>query len=60
MRLVLVFLGAGLLAAYLYKTAAAGKESSIAAVTYSAFVLVLVAEVMGRFIFYATHVRIGM
>lgn len=59
-RLALVFLGAGILAAYLYKTASAGKESSIALVTYSAFVLVLVAEVMGRFIFYATHVRIGM
>lgn len=60
LRLALVFLGAGILGAYLYKTASSGKESSIAVLAYSAFALVLVAEVMGRFIFYATHVRIGM
>jgi len=27
---------------------------------YAAFALVLVAEVLGRFLFYATHVRIGI
>ena len=27
---------------------------------YAAFVIVLVAEVLGRLLFYATHVRIGI
>ena len=60
-RLLLVFVGAGLLAAFLYRSAAAaGKEKIFTTLTYSAFVLVLVAEVMGRFLFYATRVRIGL
>ncbi len=60
-RLILVFVGAGLLAAYLYNSASkAAKESVLANLTYSAFVLVLVSEVLGRFLFYATHYRIGI
>ena len=61
MRLVLVFAGAGVLAAYLYRAASsAGKEQLMATLVYSAFVLVLVGEVMGRFLFYATHLRLGL
>jgi hypothetical protein len=30
------------------------------ALAYGAFGLVLVSEVVGRFLFYATHVRIGI
>lgn len=60
-RLLLVFVGAGLLATYLYRnTSSAGKEKAMATLVYSAFVLVLAGEVMGRFLFYATHVRIGL
>ena len=60
-RLLFVFVGAGLLATYLYRNASsAGKEKAMAALVYSAFVLVLAGEVMGRFLFYATHVRIGL
>jgi DMSO reductase anchor subunit len=40
--------------------ASAGKEKSLATLAYSAFLLVLVGEVMGRFLFYATQVRIGL
>ena len=60
-RLILVFAGAGVLGAYLYRNASLpGKEKSWAILAYSAFVLVLVSEVMGRFVFYATHFRIGI
>jgi anaerobic dimethyl sulfoxide reductase subunit C (anchor subunit) len=60
-RLLLVFLGAGVLATYMFRNAAsAGKEKSLATLAYSAFLLVLVGEVMGRFLFYATQVRIGL
>lgn len=61
LRLVFVFLGAGVLGFYLYDTAStAGKEKALATIVYSAFILVLVGEVFGRYIFYATHVRIGL
>lgn len=60
-RLLLVFGGAGVLAAYLYRNASmAGQEKSLAALAYSAFVLVLIGEILGRFLFYATHFRIGV
>ena len=60
-RLLFVFVGVGLLAAYLYRDASsAGKEKAMMSLVYSAFVLVLAGEVMGRFLFYATHVRIGL
>jgi anaerobic dimethyl sulfoxide reductase subunit C (anchor subunit) len=61
LRLVLIFAGAGLLGTYLHRNAGLpGKEKSVAALTYGAFVLVLAGEVMGRILFYATHVRIGL
>ena len=61
LRLLLVFVGAGILAMYLYRNAGIpGREKAMATLTYSAFVLVLVGEVMGRVLFYASHVRIGL
>jgi anaerobic dimethyl sulfoxide reductase subunit C (anchor subunit) len=61
LRLALVFLGAGVLALFLYRTALrAGQEGAMGALAYSAFALVLVAEVIGRYIFYAAHVKIGL
>ncbi len=60
-RLLVLFAGAGLLAAYLYRNASiAEKENTLAALAYSAFALALVGEALGRFIFYATHYRIGI
>lgn len=60
-RLLILFAGAGILAAYLYRNASiADKEKTLAAVAYSAFALALVGEALGRFIFYATHYRIGI
>jgi DMSO reductase anchor subunit len=61
LRLALVFLGAGLLAVFLYQNAQrAGREQVLGTLTYAAFALVLVAEVIGRYIFYAAHVKIGL
>ena len=58
LRLIFVFLGAGVLAAYLYRNAStAGKEKTLAVLVYCAFLLVLAAEVMGRFLFYVSHYR---
>ena len=55
-RLVLVFLGAGLFAAVVYRNAvSAGRERIMGYWTYGAFALVFISEVIGRFLFYATH-----
>lgn len=61
LRLVFVFLGAGVLGFYLYKIASVtGRENALASVAYGAFLLALVGEAMGRYIFYATKVGIGL
>jgi hypothetical protein len=61
MRVVLAFLGAGVFALFLYQNALSpGQEKVLGRLAYSAFALVLVAEVLGRFLFYATHVKIGL
>lgn len=60
-RLVLAFLGAGVLAAFLYQNSYnPGKEKLLGVLAYSAFALVLVSEVLGRYFFYATQVQIGL
>ncbi|MBM3179329.1 MAG: hypothetical protein FJZ86_03145 [Chloroflexi bacterium] len=60
-RLLVLFVGAGVLAAYLYRNASvAEKEKTLTTLAYSAFALALLGEVLGRFIFYATHYRIGI
>ena len=61
LRLALAFLGAGVFGVFLYITAGQpGKERSMSTLAYGAFVLVLAAEVLGRVLFYTTHVRIGL
>jgi len=61
LRLVLVFLGAGLFALFLYRLALSpGREKTLGNVVYGAFALVLIAEVMGRYLFYVTQVQIGL
>jgi anaerobic dimethyl sulfoxide reductase subunit C (anchor subunit) len=61
LRLVLAFVGAGIFGIFLYKNALSpGQEKVLASVAYSAFMMVFVAEVLGRFIFYVLHVQVGM
>jgi anaerobic dimethyl sulfoxide reductase subunit C (anchor subunit) len=61
LRLILVFVGAGVFGLFLYQYASsAGQEKMLGNMAYSAFVLVFVAEVMGRFLFYVTHQGVGL
>lgn len=61
LRLVLVFLGAGVLGIFVYRTAQSpGNEQMLGWLAYTAFALVLVGEVLGRFLFYATALPFGL
>jgi anaerobic dimethyl sulfoxide reductase subunit C len=61
LRLILVFVGAGVFGLFLYQNASsAGQEKMLSNMAYSAFVLVFAAEVMGRFLFYVTHQGVGL
>lgn len=61
LRLVLVFVGAGILGLFIYRNAiSAGRERVLGYLAYAAFVMVLVAEVLGRYLFYATQVTTGL
>ena len=60
-RLALVFLGAGLFGAFVYRNAISiGREKIMGNWVYAAFVLVLVSEILGRFLFYASHSGFGL
>ena len=60
-RLMLAFLGAGVFALFLFQTATRpGREKTMGYLVYTAFALVLIAEVLGRFLFYATQSQIGI
>ena len=61
LQLVLVFIGAGCLPLFVYQNASsAGREKVMGNLTYLAFALVLVGEVLGRFLFYASFEKMGM
>ncbi|NLF65925.1 MAG: dimethyl sulfoxide reductase anchor subunit [Chloroflexi bacterium] len=61
LRVALVFAGAGILGFFIFQAASApGRERTLGNLALSAFVLVLVAEVVGRYLFYATHVALGL
>jgi anaerobic dimethyl sulfoxide reductase subunit C len=61
LRVILAFIGAGVFAIFLYQNAmSAGHEKLLANLAYTAFIVVLVAEVLGRVLFYATQIRIGV
>ena len=61
LRLILVFLGAGVLGIFVYREAqSAGREQMLSVYAYTAFAFVLIAEVMGRFLFYATAGKFGL
>lgn len=59
-RLVLVFLGAGLLGFFLNRFASAGKSRSLVYLTTTAFALVLISETLGRMLFYSSMNHIGL
>jgi anaerobic dimethyl sulfoxide reductase subunit C (anchor subunit) len=61
LRLLLVFIGAGILGVFLFQAALKpGGEHALANLAYAAFGLVLVSEVLGRFLFYAMQVHIAL
>ena len=61
LRLVLVFVGAGVLGIFVYREAQnVGREQVLSVYAYAAFACVLVAEVLGRFLFYATAGKFGL
>lgn len=61
LRLALVFVGAGVFAVFLYQNASSGGQvKNLGSMTYSAFVVVLAAEIMARYLFYATQVQVGL
>lgn len=60
-RMALAFVGAGVFGFFLYQNAqSAGREKVLGYMAYSAFVLVLIAEVLGRFLFYSSQVAITL
>jgi len=60
-RLVLVFLGAGLLAVFLFRYASArANPRTLVGLATTAFALVLLGELIGRSQFYASMIRIGI
>lgn len=59
--LVLSFLGAGVCTTLLYgESLKSSRSSSLATLTYAAFVLVLAAQVVHRYLFYVNEIRIGL
>ena len=61
LQLVLLFVGAGLLAVFLYAMAASeSKLRVVSNVAYLAFTFVLVSQILSRYLFYASMVRIGI
>ncbi len=60
-RMILAFLGAGVFGLFLYQNAqTAGREKMLGYMAYAAFVLVLIAEVLGRWLFYSSQVGITL
>ncbi len=61
LRIILGFIGAGIFGMFLFQNAASvGQEKVLANLAIAAFVTVLAAELLGRVLFYATHLRVGV
>lgn len=61
LRLILVFIGAGVLGLFIYQNAVReDRVNTVSLLAYGAFATVLVAELLGRFLFYATYARDGL
>lgn len=60
LRQILLFLGAGVFSLFIYFAARSSQNLlTISALAYSAFAIVVVGELIGRFLFYASFARIG-
>lgn len=60
-RLVLVFLGAGVFTVFIYQSAPSeSKVRVVGNLAFLAFAFVLIGEILGRYLFYASMVRIGL
>ena len=60
MRLLLIFLGAGVFSLFIYVVARSTQNLRLmSTLTVVAFVLVLAGELIGRYLFYASFARIG-
>ncbi len=59
-RLILAFIGAGVLGLFIVQLAKGGQVKKLATSTYLAAILVLIAEVIGRYLFYSTQVLAGL
>jgi anaerobic dimethyl sulfoxide reductase subunit C len=58
-RLVLAFIGAGVFGLFLFRsTQKEGEVKTMSNMVIAAFLFVLVAEILGRFLFYASQVAI--
>lgn len=61
LRLLLLFLGAGLLSIFVYSmTSSESRVRVMGNTALVAFAMVLVSEVLGRYLFYASMVRVGL
>ena len=60
LRLVLLFVGAGIFGLFIYFAARSSQNiRTTSMLAYSAFAIVLAAELIGRYLFYASFARIG-
>ncbi len=59
-RLILVFAGAGLLGLLLHHMTTTDRQKIMRYTIISAFTLVLASELLGRLLFYSSHIRIGI
>jgi anaerobic dimethyl sulfoxide reductase subunit C (anchor subunit) len=60
LELTLLFVGGGVLALFLYRNAGPEREQTMSRLTYAAFLCIFVGAIVGRYLFYASHVRIGL
>ncbi len=61
LRLILAVVGTGLFSIFACQTTSfSGQETGVRSILYIAFALVLAAEILGRFLFYASYKREGI
>lgn len=61
LRVALAFAGGAVLALFIYQNASRpGREQLAGNLAYGAFALVFIAELLGRYLFYASHVSIAV
>jgi hypothetical protein len=60
LRIILAFVGVGIFALFLYRGAGPNETRVQGCLVYGGFAVVLVAELLGRFLFYATQVPVGV